>query len=193
MFCIADHAAFAVSIRLPPAILTESRLRWHAARGGTVEFAHRRAVALGNIPARKGIAQRFGMNGRQMGVEQSCAVQLSQQRHNPAGAVNVFHVHVRLGRCDLGQHWHLARQCVDVGHGEIHFRLMRGGQQMEDGICRSAHRDVERHGILERAETGNGARQGAFIVFFVIPAAQIYYEPPCFKEQLFAVSMGRQH
>ena len=52
----------------------------------------------------------------------------------------------------LHRHGHAARQPVDVGHGEIDFALVRGGEQMQHGVGRAAHRDVERHRVLERLE-----------------------------------------
>ena len=62
---------------------------------------------------------------------------------------------------DLAQHGHAARQPVDVGHGEVDLGLVRGGQQMQHGVGRAAHGDVERHGVLERLEAGDRARQHA--------------------------------
>ena len=56
---------------------------------------------------------------------------------------------------------HAARQPVDVGHGEIDLALMRGGEQMQHGVGRAAHGDVERHRVLERVEVGDAARQHA--------------------------------
>lgn len=44
---------------------------------------------------------------------------------------------------------------------------------MQDGIGRSAHGDIERHGVLERTLAGDGARQSGQIVLFVITAGEI--------------------
>ena len=68
----------------------------------------------------------------------------------------------RLGRRDLAQHRHAARQPVDVVHGEVDLALMRGGQDVQHGVGRAAHGDVERHGVLEGAlDVAIAARQHA--------------------------------
>ena len=73
-------------------------------------------------------------------------------RHDAAGAMHVLHVHVGLRRRDLAQVRHAARQPVDVGHRERHAAFLRGGEQMQHGVGRAAHGDVERHRVLERLE-----------------------------------------
>ena len=44
-----------------------------------------------------------------------------------------------------------ARQAVDVVHGEVDAALVGGGQDVQHGVGRAAHGDVERHGVLEGA------------------------------------------
>jgi 7-keto-8-aminopelargonate synthetase-like enzyme len=64
------------------------------------------------------------MNGGQRTCRAARAVELAEDRHDAAGAVDVFHVHVALGGRDLAQHRNLAGQPVDVVHGEVDLALM---------------------------------------------------------------------
>ena len=74
---------------------------------------------------------------------------------------------VRVG-CDLAQHGYLAREAVDVVHREVHARLVGHGQQVQHGVGRAAHGDVERHGVLEGRLRGDRARQQRVVAFEVV-------------------------
>ena len=95
-------------------------------------------------------------------MKQPGAVQLAQNRHDAAGAMHVFHVHIGDGWRDLAQDRHMARQPVDIGHGEGHLALIGRGQQMQHGVGRAAHGDIQRHRVLERLEAWRccAARRG---------------------------------
>ena len=97
------------------------------------------------------LAEGRRVHRRQVAVDQPGIVELAEDGHDAAGAVDVFHVHVGLGRRHLAQHGHAPRQPVDVVHGEIDLAFMRGGQNVQHGVGRAAHRDIERHGVLEGA------------------------------------------
>ena len=68
---------------------------------------------------------------------------------------------------------------------------MRRREQMQHGVGRAAHRDVEGHRVLERLEIGDGARQRARIVLFIPAAREIDDEMARFDEQLATVGVGR--
>ena len=70
-------------------------------------------------------------------------------------------------------------------------RLMRGGEQMQHGVGRAAHRNVERHGVLERLEIRDRARQHALVVLLVVAAGEIDDQMAGFDEQPLAVGVGR--
>ena len=70
--------------------------------------------------------------------------------------------------------------------------LMRGGEQMQHGVGRAAHRDVEAHRVLERLEAGDRARQHALVVLFVIAAREIDDQMAGLDEQALAVGVGRE-
>ena len=119
-------------------------------------------------------------------IEQARAVEFAQNSHHPAGAMNVLDMHIRHGRGDLAQTRHAARQPVDVGHGEVDLALVRGGEQVQDGVGRAAHGDVERHRVLERLERGDPARQRAFVALFVPTPRKIDDEMAGLDEQALA-------
>ena len=102
-------------------------------------------------------------------------------------------MHVGHGGRDLAQHRHAARQPVDVAHGEVDLALMRGGQQMQHRVGRAAHGDVERHGVLERLEAGDRARQHGGVVLLVIAPRQVDDEMAGLDEQALAVGVRGQH
>ena len=85
----------------------------------------------------------------------------------------------------------MARQPVHILHGEIHARFARDGQQMQHGIGRTAHGNVQRHGVLESLESGDAARQDCGIVLLVIATAQFDDGAPGAQKQLLALGMGR--
>ena len=58
---------------------------------------------------------------------------------------------------------------------------MGGGEQMQHGIGRAAHRDVERHGVFERLEARDSARQRGLIILLVIAARKIDDRCPASK------------
>ena len=146
------------------------------------------------------MSQRFSASSierrvhhRQPAIEQIGAIELAEDGHDAAGAVNVLQVHVRHRGRHLAQHRHPARQPVDVLHGEGDFAFVGGGQQMQHRVGRAAHRDIERHGVLERLEARDRARQRGCVVLLVVAARQIDDQVTGFDEQPLAVGMGREH
>ena len=133
------------------------------------------------------------MHARQLGMNETGAVELAQDRHHAAGAMHVFHMHVRDRWRDLAEHRHLSRQPVDILHREGDLALMRSGEQMQHRIGRAAHGDVEAHRVLECLEARDIARQHAAVVLLVVAPRQIDDEMPGLDEQALAVGMGGEH
>ena len=130
------------------------------------------------------------MNCRQIVVDQSAAVEFTKDRHDAASAMHIFHMDVRLGRRHLAQHRHAPRQAVDVVHGEIDLGLVCCGQNMQDGIRRAAHGDVERHGVFEGPEARHIARQHALVVLLVVAPRDIDNQMAGLDEQPLAVGVS---
>ena len=81
-------------------------------------------------------------------------VQLAQDGRDAASPVHVLHV-VAAARRHLAQARHPPGQLVDLLQPEADPRLVGGGEQVQDRVGRAAHRDVERHGVLERVPGGD--------------------------------------
>ena len=83
-----------------------------------------------------------------------------RMRHDAAGCdARPRHARLATEGATLHRTGHAARQAVDVEHGERHLAFLRRGQQMQHRVGGPAHGDVERHGVLERGEGGDAARQ----------------------------------
>ena len=67
----------------------------------------------------------------------------------------------------------LRRQRVDVVEREVDAALVGRREDVQHGVGRAAHGDVERHGVLERLLGGDGARQRALVVLLVVAACQV--------------------
>ncbi|CEG09955.1 hypothetical protein BN961_03387 [Afipia felis] len=194
MFGIADAAFGAVGVEcVVTAFLTERDLRRHAAWRSTIEGAD--AVALGahHVPALQRVLQALAVNARQAGIDQPGAVEFTQNGHDAAGTMHVLEMHVGDRRRDLAQHRHAARQPIDVGHRERHFAFIGSGEQMQHGVGRAAHRDVERHRVFERLEARDVARQRRLVVLLVVAPREIDDQMPGLDEQTLAVGVGGEH
>ena len=132
------------------------------------------------------------MYGVGIGVQQAAAIELGQNRQHATRTVHVFHVVFLGGRRNFAQARDFATELVDVGHFKVHTRFIGGRQQMQNGVGRAAHGNVERHGIFKRVFGGDVAWQHRNIVLLVIAFGQIDYATACFQEQFFAESMGGQ-
>ena len=193
MFAVADTAGGAVQIQLGPlGVLAEGDLSRDAAGRGAETRVRFAVLTASDVPARQRFAQGRAMHGTGVAMEQSGALQFAQNRRHATGAMHVFHVIFLRRRSDLAQIRHQTAQTVDVAHGERDLGLTRGGQQMQHGVGRAAHGDVETHGVLEGGEVGDRTRQHARVVLFVITARQLHDQPSGFEEQLAPLGMGGQ-
>ena len=69
---------------------------------------------------------------------------------------------------------------------------MGGGENMQNGVGRAAHGDVEHHRVLEGLEGRDGAWQRAGVVLLVPAAREVDDEMAGLDEQALAIGMGRQ-
>ncbi len=80
----ANDARFTIGVQIFPARgLAEGDLGGHATRRCLEEFAHGLGIGAGDIPAVDGIAERFGVNGRAVAVDQATAFKLARMRMMP--------------------------------------------------------------------------------------------------------------
>ena len=86
----------------------------------------------------------------------------------------------------------LAGQPVDIVNLETDLAFPRGCQQVQNGVGRPAHRDIERHRILERGKRRNRPRQHALIILFVIAPRNFDDLSRRLQEELLPIGMCRQ-
>ncbi len=170
-------------------ILAERLLRRDAARRGGIERAHREILAGRRIPFGDGLAQGLAVHGGHLAVDEPGAIELGQNAEHAARPVHVLDVVLGSRWRDLAQAGHLARDLVDVGHGELHLGLLRAGKQVEDRVGRSAHGHVERHGVLEGLEGGDRTRQRRGVVLFVVALGKLDGDAARAQEQRLAIGV----
>ena len=132
------------------------------------------------------------MHSRAIAVNQARAIEFAQNPHHATGTVYVFHMVFLRSRCDFRQIRHFTAQAINVGDGEVHTTLLRCGEQVQNGVGRAAHGDVQRHGVFKRGFVGNTARQCARVVLLVVAFGQFHRHTTGFEEQLFAIGVRRQ-
>ena len=191
---IADHAAGAIHVQLIiTGALAEGLGSAHAARSGAIELGNRGCWRAFHIQLVDGFADRRRMNGVRGAMQQSGAIQLGKYGEDSAGAMHIFQMHAGRGRGHLAKIGNAAREAVDVGHRKGRLALLRHRQQMQNRVRRAAHRDVQRHGILEGLKARNRARQHAFVALLVVALGQIDDGPPRTQEDFLAVAVRGQH
>ena len=101
---------------------------------------------------------RLAVHGGQVAVQQSGAIQFAQNGHDAAGAVHVFHV---VGLDDWAQPCDRCGTLRDMRSMSFMVKstpaFMRRRQQMQHGVGRAAHGDIQRHGVFEGLEGGDAS------------------------------------
>ena len=174
------------------AVLREGLGGAYTAGGGFIARVGGFVGGIHHIPLRQRVFQRRRVYGGNMGLQATSAVEFGQNTHYTTGAVNVFHMVFLGGGCDFAQARHLAADAVDVGHFEIDFGFVGGGQQVQNGVGGTAHCHVQAHGVFKCGFAGNIARQYTRVVLFVIALGDFHNQTAGFEEQFFAAGMGGQ-
>src|SRR5690606_23138783 len=174
----ADAAALGVHVQGVPALGLGEGLGGALAAGGRVpEFHGLGGRGTGtDVPGLQPVGQGRAVDGVDVLVEQARAVQFAEEGRDAARPVHVLHV-VRavprdVGR-DLRQAGDAAREGVHLGEAVGDLRLLGGGQQVQDRVGGAAHRDVERHGVLEGRGGGDAAGQDRVVVLLVVAAGEV--------------------
>ena len=126
------------------------------------------------------------------GVDETRDGQFAEDGEDAAGAVHVLNMVF----CSIGGHLadagDLPGKGVNVRHREIHAGFPRHGQQMQDRVRGSAHRNVQRHGVQERRAGRDAARQDAFIPVPVVFPGIVDDEPRGLAEEFLPVLVRRE-
>ena len=193
VFDIADTAGSTVEVELGPlAVLAERDLCRYTAGTGQVALTGRGLVVTYHVPGIQSRAHGGAVHRVTVAVDQPAAIEFGEDADHAARTVHVFHVVLLGGRRDLAQVRHPPTHAIDVGHREIHRALVRCGQQVQHGIGRAAHGDIQRDRILEGLEGGDAARQYTRVVLLVVTFCQFHHKAPGLEEQVPALGVGRQ-
>jgi hypothetical protein len=84
------------------------------------------------------------------------------------------------------------RLSVDVGHGEVDLALVAAASRCSTVLVEPPMAMSSAHGVLERLEGGDVARQHAVVVLLVVALGQIHDQPPGLQETALAVGVGGQ-
>ena len=126
-------------------------------------------------------------------VEQASLVKLAKDSEDTAGAVALLN---RIFLCvwrKLAEERNLTAKVVDILHLEVYASLVCNCKKVKHGVARTAHGNVERHGVEECLASGYALWQNALVALFVIFICVLYYKCSCIFEQLYAVCVCCQN
>ena len=191
VFAVADSAVSAVEVVIGVhEILGESDQVVLAARASEVALLGFFARVALEVVHFESFANGLGMDGLGVLVEQAHAVEFTEDAHDTTGAVHILDVDVVNGRGHLADARRVAGEAVDVLHGEVDAGFLSHGEQVEHGVGRTAHGDVEAHGVFEGVLRGDAAREDAFVVQVVILVAEFHDALTGGFEELLAFGVG---
>ena len=180
MLQITDTPCGTVGVqRIVHRVLRAQRDAERSARCAPVN-AQRLGIGSGHtyIISGNGFRQGSSVYPAHRSVQQAPLRQLAQNVQNTTGTVHVLYVvFLRIGS-HLAQARHASRKLVDVVHTEIHFRLVGNGKQVKHRVGRTAHRNVEGHGVEESLACGDAPWQYTIIPITVI-LPRILHDEPC--------------
>ena len=119
------------------------------------EVAHALAVGAADVPAVERVAQVAACTVGSRVSSRPARSSSPRIAMMPPARCTSSMCTSRLGRRDLAEQGTRRDSAVDVVHGEVDPALVGGGQDVQHGVGRAAHGDVERHGVLERGLGGD--------------------------------------
>ena len=192
---VADATLGAIRVEL----VVDGALRPHL----EVEAEARRAVIDGlcgvrhvratDVVAVDGFGQRQSVDTPNGGVEYTRAGEFAEDGHHAAGAVDVLDMILLRVRGHLAEAGRLTREGVDVVHRKVHFRLVSDGQEVKHRVGRSAHSDVQPHGVEEGRTGGDAARQHGGVVVAIVAVGVLHDSPGGVAEELQAIGVRGYH
>ena len=126
-------------------------------------------------------------------IHQSGSQQFIHNGKDTARTVHILHMVSACVRSHLAKARNLPGKHINVIHRKVGLRLLCHCQQMKDRIGRTAHGNVQRHGIKERLTGGNVARQNGFISVPVIFVSILHNQFRRITEKLEAIGMCSQN
>ena len=193
MLGIADDAVLAVEVELvPAAVLAEGDLRRHAAGRGLVEVAHAFAAGAADVPAVERVARasRHAPSAGRGGCSPARSSSPRIAMMPPARCTSSMCTSALAGATlhSTGTRRD-SRSMSSMVKSTLAF--MGGGEQVQHGVGRAAHGDVERHGVLEGALKLAMVRgSDAGVVLLVVAPGQVDDQVAGLDEQALAVGVG---
>ena len=180
VFDRTDTAIFGIVIGLIEILVLGKRDRraYAARRGERKLFGGFAGSFAADIVFVDGGAECLGMNRVNVSMNQTATIEFTQDREDATGTMHVFDVIFIDRGCDLADIGHFAREAIHVLHAEVDARFVCDSQDMQHGIRRTAHRDIERHRVLEGLEGGDAPWQDGRIAIEVVPIGQFDDELP---------------
>src|SRR5690554_2058799 len=134
-FQITDTAVFTVAVqRWPTGALAECGLGRDTSRTGFIELHHLFARVAHDVPLIQRFFHGFAVNGWQVIVQQTGAVDFTQNTHDATGTVYVFHMVQRRVWRHFTQLRNHPRQTVDVFQIEVALSFLSRSQQVQNGV-----------------------------------------------------------
>ena len=149
-------------------------------------------LAAADIPLVQPLVQRISVNRMNVLVQQASTVQLTQQGGDTTGTVHVLNVVLGGVRGDLRQAGNLTRNAVNILQSEVSARLVSNRQGVQHSIGRTAHRNIQRHSVLERLLGRNGAGQNRLVILLVVALSQLNDAAASIQEQFLASNLSSQ-
>ena len=94
---------------------------------------------------------------------------------------------------NFAQHGDLPGKGINILHGEVHTSLSGYGKKMKYRIGRTAHGDIERHGIHECLFCSNGTRQNALVIIHIVCKCIFDYQFRTFEKEVAALLVSRKN
>ena len=122
-------------------------------------------------------------------IDKTTLIQFVEDAEDTTSTSALLHtVLLRVGR-EFAEAGHLAAQGIDIFHREVGTSLLGHSQQVEHGIRRTAHRDIERHRIHEGLTGGNATRQHALVAVLIVGEGILHHLTGSSLEEFDAVGM----
>ena len=191
---IADAAVLGISFQgLEKVCGRESMGRTHATGRGEVTMLGLVArAATADIPLSKPLFQGRSVDRVHIALQQTGAVELTQECGNTTCAVDMLNVVLRRVRSHLAQARNPARNRIDIIQGEVHPGLVSDRKNVKNGIGRATHRDIQAHRVLKGVLGRDGTGQNRIIIIVVVRTAHIDNAVAGFQEELLALNLRGQ-
>ena len=119
--------------------------------------------------------------------------QFAQNAQDTACAVFLLNAVLLPVGGEFAEERHPTRKGVDVAHLEVNPTLLGYCQQVEYGVGRCTHSDIERHSVEEGCTRSNAARQNGVVAVLVVGQGVLHNELGGIAEKLHTIDVCGQN